>query len=329
MTEMIVAAFDMPVPADAAVHDVESLALTSAVVRRYEKGDPEITGYRANDTKQSLWSWLFGSEPSPADQVVYDRSLEEGGIIVTVSCDERDAARVMDALNLHGPIDIEERAGQCGVSPATATVSTTVPAEVSTGARTDSRMATSSYDAMAGIPPATVPPATMREAGSARRATTGRTIAEGGEKVIPLAEEQLEVSKRKVDLGTTRIRRYVVSTPVEKPVTLHEERVTIERRRPVTPGAAGVPEGAFEERTTEVRTTSEEPVVTKTPRVAEEVVVHKQAQDKTEVVRDTVRREEVEVERTGTRKDRATETVLTMDQSAPRPDDSSSRPPAE
>ena len=49
------------------------------------------------------------------------------------------------------------------------------------------------------------------------------------------------------DRGTTRVRRYVVRTPVEESVTLRHEQVTIERRRPIAPGTPGVPEGAFEE----------------------------------------------------------------------------------
>jgi uncharacterized protein (TIGR02271 family) len=115
------------------------------------------------------------------------------------------------------------------------------------------------------------------------------------EEVIPLAEEELQVGKRTVDRGTTTIRRYVVRKPVEEQVTLRDETVSVERRRPVTPGEAGVPAGAFEERTVEVHQTTEEPVVSKTAHIAEEVVVRKDTTERTETVRDDVRREEVEV----------------------------------
>ena len=70
----------------------------------------------------------------------------------------------------------------------------------------------------------------------------------------------------------------------------------MERRRPVTPGEAGVPAGAFEERTVEMHQTAEEPVVRKTAHVAEEVVVHKESNERTETVRDDVRREQVEIQ---------------------------------
>jgi uncharacterized protein (TIGR02271 family) len=122
---------------------------------------------------------------------------------------------------------------------------------------------------------------------------SGREVPEG-EQVLPLSEEQLDVGKRTVDRGTTRIRRYVVERPVEENVTLRGERVTVERRQPIeTTAAPGT--GAFEERVVEVRETAEEPVVAKTARVAEEVVVGREATERTETVRDTVRREEVEV----------------------------------
>src|SRR5689334_4374797 len=69
----------------------------------------------------------------------------------------------------------------------------------------------------------------------------------------------------------------------EESVTLRDETVSV---RPVTQGEAGVPSGAFEERTVEVHQTAEEPVVSKTARVAEEVVVHKEVTERTETVRD-------------------------------------------
>ena len=53
---------------------------------------------------------------------------------------------------------------------------------------------------------------------------------------------------------------------------------------------------AFQERTIDVTTHSEEPVITKDARVKEEIVVRKEADQRTETLRDNVRRTEVEVE---------------------------------
>jgi uncharacterized protein (TIGR02271 family) len=120
-------------------------------------------------------------------------------------------------------------------------------------------------------------------------------LPNGGEEVIALSEEQLTVGKRLVNRGTTHIRRFVVETPVEENVTLHTERVSIDRR----PASAGerVDNADFTDRTIEVTETDEEAVVSKTARVKEEVVVHKKATDRVETVRDTVRRQDVEIDR--------------------------------
>jgi uncharacterized protein (TIGR02271 family) len=120
-------------------------------------------------------------------------------------------------------------------------------------------------------------------------------LRNGGEEVIALSEEQLTVGKRLVNRGTTHIRRFVVETPVEENVTLHAERVSIDRR-PASAGAR-VDDADFTDRTIEVAETDEEAVVGKTARVKEEVVVHKEATDRVETVRDTVRRQDVKIER--------------------------------
>ena len=111
----------------------------------------------------------------------------------------------------------------------------------------------------------------------------------------PLPDLARRHGKRLVNRGTTRIRRFVVETPVEENVTLHSERVSIDRR-PASAGAR-VEDADFTDRTIEVTETDEEAVVGKTTRVKEEVVVHKGATDRVETVRDTVRRQDVEIER--------------------------------
>jgi hypothetical protein len=57
-------------------------------------------------------------------------------------------------------------------------------------------------------------------------------------RLTALAEEQLQVGKRTVDRGTTSIRRYVVRKPVEESVTLRDETVSVERRRPAQRGCS-------------------------------------------------------------------------------------------
>jgi uncharacterized protein (TIGR02271 family) len=132
---------------------------------------------------------------------------------------------------------------------------------------------------------------------SSGAATTGATHdlgATGGEERIPIVEERLRVGKREVEHGRVRVRSYVVETPVQEQVTLHQERVEVERRPVGRPVAAG--DDAFRERTIEATEISEEAVVSKEARVREEVVIRKEAEERTETVQETVRRTEVEVE---------------------------------
>lgn len=117
-----------------------------------------------------------------------------------------------------------------------------------------------------------------------------------GEQVIPIVQEDLVVGKREVDRGGVRIYSHMVERPVSADVTLHDERITVDRRvvdRPAT--AADFETGAG---VVELTAKGEEAVVGKTSRVVEEVLVGKQATDHTEQINDTVRHTEVDVEPT-------------------------------
>jgi len=130
--------------------------------------------------------------------------------------------------------------------------------------------------------------------GSAMSAGMPETAAPTTQRdTIQLAEETLAVGKRAISGGTTRVRRYVVETPVQEQVTLHEEKVAVERR-PVTGRAAGPAD--FSEKTIEMTASNEEAVVSKSAQVKEEIALRKEATEHVETVNDTVRRDEVKVE---------------------------------
>ena len=108
-------------------------------------------------------------------------------------------------------------------------------------------------------------------------------------------EEELKVGKQQT-AGGKRLVTSVTERAVEKPVTLHEEEVEVERRREdhrLNPEEAA---RAFQEETVEVTATSERPVVSKEARVTGEVALRKRATEREEVVRDPVRRKDVDVE---------------------------------
>ena len=143
-----------------------------------------------------------------------------------------------------------------------------------------------------GYSPAAYSPGAVPAANTAY----GTNLAQntGGETVIPIVEEELEVGKRQVQSGGARIVTSVTERPVEEQVTLHEEHLTVDRR-PVNRAVSGS-ESAFQAQDIEMTEMNEVPVVSKEARVVEEVVVGKTATDRTETVRDTVRRTNVDVE---------------------------------
>ena len=256
--EIIVAVYDTEAHATAAVRDLEAAHVPSEAISR-RAGTESVSGSAVSGANsaggQGFWSSLFGGEPDH-DTTVYDRSLESGSSVVTVRVPDEHVDAVTRILERHQPIDIDERAASLGLG-ANRTPAATPSMQVS-------------HD-------------------------TATTLPNGGEEVIALSEEQLTVGKRLVNHGTTHIRRFVVETPVEENVTLHTERVSIDRR-PASAGAR-VDDADFTDRTIEVTETEEEAVIGKTARVKEEVVVHKEATDRVETVRDTVRRQDVEIER--------------------------------
>jgi uncharacterized protein (TIGR02271 family) len=318
LTEHIVALFKTESAAAAAERDLEGAGIPTSVIRRYtpaemEKLEPESSVGGATETSHSsgggFWAWLWGEDADTTttrsvyanEEDVFDRQARAGNTVLSVMLhDESLIHQAVTILDAHHPLDIDEHtheteptsstsgsfvqpeaAGRTSLSPSGVDYSTSAVATPATGmAPSPAVPVTQESDSLpAGTP------------GSGRVAPVATSAT--GDEVIPLAEEQLEVGKRTVDRGATRVRRYVVEKPVEQNVTLHGERVTIERRHPVEAVAASG--GTFEERTVEVRETEEVPVVGKTARVVEEVAIRKEATERTETVKDTVRREEIEV----------------------------------
>jgi uncharacterized protein (TIGR02271 family) len=256
--ETIVAVYDTPAHAELAIQDIiASGVVPESAVSRH---GGTLSGASTTTTiepvrEQGFWASLFGSEPDH-DTAVYDRSLERGSTVVTVRTPESHVDRVMEILEGHLPIDIDARAAEYGLTQTTEMREPAAPTRPEVGA--------------------TVP----------ATATAGETMQ--------LAEESLTVGKRVVNLGGTRIRRYVIATPVEESVSLHAEKVTLDRR-PVTDGRP-VANADFTDKTIEMTESTEEAVVSKEARVVEEVSLRKEATDRVETVRDTVRKEEVEIE---------------------------------
>ena len=102
-------------------------------------------------------------------------------------------------------------------------------------------------------------------------------LAGAHDEVPRLAEEQLEVGKRVVETGKTRVRRFVTECEVSAGVSLREEHADVIRRAITEPKYIGEIDRA--EATIEVVETAEHALVGKTARVIEEVSLKKIGSD--------------------------------------------------
>jgi uncharacterized protein (TIGR02271 family) len=286
MTRTIVALFDTAAEAEQAS---QRLAIDVGGVR----GEVYGSG-RANE---------LSSLSIPGDDTAaFSEGIRRGGAVLYAEVPDGRFEAVAAILETDGAVDIDEREATWrreGWTGASATISDPPPAARGTRMDTAMPLVTGDDTTVVAAPVGTDMGVAAR--GSASDVTgridtsTARNVGEtGSEEVIQIIEERLRVGKRETAHGRVRIRSYVVETPVQEQVTLHEQRVQVERHpvdRPV-----GAADDVFRERTIEATETSEEAVVSKEARVKEEVVVRKQAEERTETVRDTVRQTKVEVE---------------------------------
>ncbi len=281
--QTIVAMFDSKDQAAAAVLDLRESNVPASAISQHSA---ESRSHETAPKKEGFWTSIFGGE-SESDAETYEQGLQRGSHVVSVRVPEDHAEAVAAILERHHPVDVDERAQTYGVGAATPRAT-----EMRTGTDRAASGSAAVAAEMAGE---------RRAAGTPPRRTAGTDTARAGaateEERLPLGEEQISVGKRVVNRGTTRIRRYVIETPVEEQVALRSERVSVERRPVSTEQREVTPE--FADRTIEVTESEEEAVVGKTARVREEVVVTRGTSERVETVRDTVRREEVEITKDG------------------------------
>ena len=282
--ETIVAIYDSAAHAQAAVHDLEAASVPSSDISQHAK-DGSMSGTSRTTApvhEKGFWASLFGGEPDH-DTSVYGHSINSGATVVTVKVSASRYDEAAAILEKHGPIDVDQRSEQYGLTSASAATPT-------------------GYVGHAGMTDTT---ADTGYSAPAHTASTGHATTGLGSKVegavegaagdtLQLAEEFLNVGKRAVRGGTTRIRRYTVEKPVEENVTLHNERVVLDRR-PVTDGRV-LANADFADKTISMTEMNEEAVVSKTARVVEEIGLHKEVSDHVETIRDTLRKDDVAVE---------------------------------
>jgi stress response protein YsnF len=254
--EKIVAVYETEASANAALKSLMSAGyLTDDISVIRNERDAEKAGLY----EPGIWQRLFGRDLEHHEAAVLGRSLKEGSVIVSVRVPETEASKVLTLLDTHKPVDIVDRAKA-----------------------DDFRGATAGMPAPAGM------------AAPAGIATMAAASKMSDEEMLRVAEEQIDVGKRIVEAGHTRVRRFVVDKPVEAKISLHEEHAEVIRRAISDP--AYLKDIDWSEKTIDVTETAEEPVVNKTVRFTEEIVVRRQGSDSMRTVHDTVRSQRVEVD---------------------------------
>ncbi len=314
--ETIVAIYDTAAHAQAAVRDLEAANVPASDISQHAK-DGSMTGASHSTApihEKGFWASLFGGEPDH-DTSVYGHSINDGATVVTVKIAAERYDEAAAILEKHDPLDLDERSQQYGVASGSAATPT---GYVGHAGMTDTVIG--SHDSKVepaygateagAIGASGLTPAPVKATGSTGLGAKAEGMVEGAKgDTLQLAEEFLDLGKRAVRGGTTRIRRYTVEKPVEENVTLHNERVVLDRR-PVTDGRV-LANADFTDKTISMTETNEEAVVSKTARVVEEIGLHKEASDRVETVRDTLRKDDVEVEQVPTRERLETERLDT------------------
>lgn len=262
--EKIVTLYDTVDHAEAARRNLVAAGFAPSEISTINSKTLDLTSERLREP--GLWHRLFGRDIQQYEATLYGHAIDSGGVILTVRVPEGDVARATTILNAHQAVDLLKRAEQQGLVAASAPHPAAAPPLSTTQ------------------PVATSQPAKL--------AATGTLAAE---EILALAQEEINVGKRLVQEGTTRVRRFVIETPVEAQVTLHEEHARVIRRAIADPNY--IRNIDWSDKTIEITETAEEPVVTKSAHVAEEIVIQREGSDHVKTLRDKVRRQQVEVER--------------------------------
>ena len=250
-------------------------------------------GTAAPASDRGFWDSLKDLFIPDEDRYAYSEGLRRGGYLVSVNADEANYDRVLDILDEEGAVNMDEREqtwkseGWSGYQPGLMGAGV-AGAATGVGAMTETNYKTDTVARSAAMGETTRAPVAPLAA-----TTTGDADT------VSLYAEELKVGKRDVNHGRVRLRSYVVETPVNESVSLHNETVSIDRR-PVD-RAVSATDAMFQDRTIELEEHAEEAVISKTARVTEEISLRKTAEDRVQTISDTVRRTEVEIEdeRTG------------------------------
>lgn len=259
--ETLVAAFDNNEHAMAAVNALKAGGYHSDDISILDQARL-ASGKGTGQKPVGLWQRLFGEDINKYEATVYGDTIREGGVVVSVRVPREQVAQAAGILDLHHPINVHDRAVTTGVAPEPHVEA----------AKTQSQMP---------LAPKQQPAVTPK-------------LAQMHQDALRLAEEQLEVGKRMVETGRTRVRRFTTEREVEQDVTLHEEHAEVLRKAVSQPQS--IADVDWSDQEIEVAETKEEALVKKTARVVEEISLKTKGDDHIETIHEKLRRQQAEVE---------------------------------
>jgi len=265
--ETLVAVFDTPEHANAAIEALKTSGFHDDDISLFDKNRLMAgKGSISKDVKEAgLWHRLFGSDLYRHEAAVFGQTVEGGGTVLSLRVLDSEVAHATGILDLHKPIDVQDRAVAKGIAPAATVIS--------------------AAKAIAAEAPIDLP----------QRVAVTPAVAATHNDVLRLAEEQMEVGKRMVETGATRVRRFTIERDVSADVTLHEEHGEVLRRAISEP--VKLSDLDWSDREIEVVETAERALVNKTARIVEEVGLKKVGTDHIETVHEKLRRQQAEVQR--------------------------------
>lgn len=243
------------------------------------------------DEKSSgFWDWLFGDDD--AEKEKHSR-VGARSMVVSVYADSKDeaeqAASVMDD---YGALDVDRRNQELGFDENTSdrTNGKEEHGENIPVGRED----TYSQDPMDNLDsPEEINDTPIAVDENVKR-SDDMNYSNKDDDTIDVIEEDMNVEKRKEETGGVTVRSRIIEKPVEENVRLRNERVYV-TRNPVDKAVEGG--DPFQDKTVEMKETSEKAVVNKKARVVEEVSLNKEVSEQEETISDTVRETEIEVDK--------------------------------
>lgn len=278
----VTAIFDDRKQAELAVAKLRELGIPTSDVTLLPSADRVGTATAGERDDKGFWASLEDLFGGSDDRDTYAEGLRRGGTMVSVRAEDAQLDRVVDVLERHGSIDLDEREATWRREGWTGR------GGLGVGSPGAAAMGASAYEDR-GRTAATAPSAVADRAPAPRATATDDTVR--------VMEERLDIGKRTVSGGKVRIRTSVVEREASADVTLRQETVTVDRRavdRPVGAGEFGA--DPFAERTIEIEEFEEQAVVGKTAYVVEEIALRKEASERVETVRDSVRSTKVDIE---------------------------------